>query len=376
MRAQLGHDFERFGRELPRDWPSHVRDTYGIDLRAEYLGAPLPHPVGKASGQLSLKEEQLEADADAGLAFAVLKTVIGEDESGRQTMGAWAVHETRMAVERRPAPDGRDGWTVTWKGRGWDRSLADYLALVRLGRDLTRAGRLLTVPSVKLHLPRLGEPFAQDEYRYTVGGLRSAWGDDTLLIEKDFSPTLAGDALGDEQARILRWLAEVPDRIRTAAGGAVRIALKLMNARFDDAFQVAMLRAAASADALTVFNRLWDAERGVAFGGWELSDRNLRALDSAPCSLPRSGTGNICSGRMIAEYARRGCSSVQLHTFFQLPLSRYPASAGSRTSRALHALIFDPRDGLVAAMLELEERGILALRDGELHFMDLAAQCA
>src|SRR5256714_10234342 len=69
------------------------------------------------------------------------------------------------------------------------------------------------------------------------------------------------------------------------------------------------------------------------------------------------GTGNICSGRMIVEYARRGCESVQLHTFFQLPLSQYPATHGSRTQRALHALLFDPAEGLVAALLELEAAG-------------------
>jgi hypothetical protein len=74
---------------------------------------------------------------------------------------------------------------------------------------------------------------------------------------------------------------------------------------------------------------------------------------------------------MIAEYARRGCSSVQLHTFFQLPLEEYPATAGSRTQRALHALIFDPRDGLIAVMLERAAAGSLERRDGELHFVDL-----
>jgi hypothetical protein len=74
---------------------------------------------------------------------------------------------------------------------------------------------------------------------------------------------------------------------------------------------------------------------------------------------------------MILEYARRGCESVQLHTFFQLPLSEYPATAGSRTQRALHALIFDPRDGLIAGMLELEEAGRLERRGGMLHFLDL-----
>jgi len=76
---------------------------------------------------------------------------------------------------------------------------------------------------------------------------------------------------------------------------------------------------------------------------------------------------------MILEYARRGCESAQLHTFFQLPLSQYPATHGSRTQRALHALVFDPRDGLVAGILELEAQGTLERRGGELHFLDLAS---
>src|SRR5438552_304578 len=83
------------------------------------------------------------------------------------------------------------------------------------------------------------------------------------------------------------------------------------------------------------------------------------------------GTGNINSGRMIVEYAVRGCSSVQLHTFFQLPLEEYPATGGSRTQRALHVLLFDPRDGLIAVMLEREARGQLERRGGELCFLDL-----
>ena len=74
---------------------------------------------------------------------------------------------------------------------------------------------------------------------------------------------------------------------------------------------------------------------------------------------------------MIVEYARRGCASVQLHTFFQLPLSEYSAAHGARTARALHSLVFDVRDGLVAVLLQLEERGVLARRGGRLHFRDL-----
>ena len=54
-----------------------------------------------------------------------------------------------------------------------------------------------------------------------------------------------------------------------------------MNARFDDAFQLEMMAAAGAADALVCFNRLWDAAARVAYGGWDLSERNLRVLRAA-----------------------------------------------------------------------------------------------
>jgi len=173
-------------------------------------------------------------------------------------------------------------------------------------------------------------------------------------------------------------LRDVPGQIRAAAPRGVRIAMKLMNARFDDAFQLEMLAAAASADTLVCFNRLFDAERGVAYGGWDLSDRNLRVLDAVPIRpsadppIRLCGTGNVGSGRMVLEYARRGCESVQLHTFFQLPLDEYPATDGSRTARALHALYFHPVDGVIAGMLDMEAAGRLERRGGVLHFLDVA----
>jgi hypothetical protein len=373
MHARLADDFERFGRAMPPDAAAHAREAYGVDLTARYLGYAIPHPIGKGSGQLSLNADQLETDRAAGLAFTILKTVIAEDEAGDRAMAAWAVHETRMRVERRAAADGREGWTVTWKGRGWDRPFDDYLELVRIAGDLTRSGALLAVPSVKYHLPRLDEPFRDGEYRHTTRAIAESWGAGEVPLEKDFSPTLAGDALADERARILRWLREVPDRIRSAAGpGPLRLALKLMNARFDDAFQREMMEAGSGADALVCFNRLWDPSAAVAYGGWDLSERNLRVLRETRAPGPaRVGTGNVCSGRLVLEYARAGCESVELHTYFQLPLAEYPASAGSRTQRALHALLFHPVDGLVAGMLDLERAGVLHRRGGELRFLDL-----
>lgn len=381
MRALLTADFERFKTELPRDFPAYVRETYHLDLTARYLGETLPHPIGKGSGQLSLNEGQLAEDAAAGLAFVVLKTVVAQDEAGVQSMAAWAMHETKMRVEKRRAADGREGWTVTWKGRGWDRSFEDYLSLVRAGRDLTRAGDLLVVPSVKYHLPRLGVPFVESEYRCTTAALAGAWGDPPLLLEKDFSPTLAGDPLADDREQILRWLRVVPRLIRASSPIPVRVALKLMNARFEEGFQHEMMLAGASADALVVFNRLYDSEQGVAYGGWDLSERNLRVLGSfsflrreadQPPVQSLCGTGGINSGRDILAYALGGCEAVQIHTAFQLPLDEYSARQGSRTQRTLHRLVFHPEHGLITELWKLERRGLIHRRGGELHFLDLA----
>jgi hypothetical protein len=381
MRARLERDFERFKRELPGDLAAYVREAYRVDLAARYLGQPLPHPIGKGSGQLSLNLDQLETDRTAGLAFVILKTVIAEDSQGTQSMGAWAIHETRMRVERRRSVSGEEGWTVTWKGRGWDKSFADYLILVRAAGDLTRSGEMVVVPSVKYHLPQLGEQFREAEYRHTTQSIAESWGDGALPLEKDFSPTLAGDSLADERPQILRWLREVPEQVRRAAGRTpIRLALKLMNARFDDAFQLEMLGAGVSADAFVVFNRLWDPELRVAYGGRDLSDRNLRVLAMARRERieipPLIGTGNINTGRLILDYAMLGCESVELHSFFQLPLSEYSAATGSRTQRALHALMFDPHTGLLAGMLDLEEQGVLHRSDGELRFLDLPETAA
>ena len=380
MRALLAADFERFRDELPGDFPAYVREAYKIDLTARYLGQTLPHPIGKGSGQLSLNERQLEEDATAGLAFVVLKTLIAQDAAGVRSMAAWAVHETKMKVERRVVGGADRGWTVTWKGRGWDRSLDDYLALVRVGRDLTRTGALLVLPSVKYHLPRLGVPFVETEYRFTTAALADAWGEAPLLLEKDFSPTLAGDALAEDQAQILRWLRETPRLIRLVSPIETRVAVKLMNARFADDFQHEMMLAAARADALVCFNRLFDLEQGVAYGGIDLLERNLRILRSfsrlggEPDQPPfpgLCGTGGINSGRDVIAYAQAGCEAVQLHTYFQLPLDEYSARSGSRTQRALHQLVFHPQSGLLAELGRLEQQGVIHRRGGELHFLDL-----
>jgi hypothetical protein len=360
-----------------------------VDLSGSYAGRSVRLPFGKASGQLSMTAAEVEDDATAGLGFVVLKTVIGEDSAGARTMERWASGEPAMRVEPIVSRSGREGWTVTWKGRGWDRPFDEYLALYRDALAIGARASMPVAASVKCHLPPPGDPFHEDEYVHTISRLASVAGDG-LIVEKDFSPTLAGDQRSKERDAVLRWIAEVPALIKRQA--RLTLGLKLMNALHDDGFQVEMLRAAAAsgADFLVLFNRLFDAQRGVAYGGWDLSDRNLRVLDayradSRPLRRPGprdprrsppgavfSATGNICSGRVMVEYALRGATSGQLHTYFQLPSSRYPATRGNRSARALHALIFDPDEGLIAWILSLGEAGRLQPTDGLLHFLDIA----
>ena len=131
---------------------------------------------------------------------------------------------------------------------------------------------------------------------------------------------------------------------------------------------------------LTLFNRLFDphgvfeGHQGVAYGGIDLSDRNLAGLErwcaEAPPErpdIPISATGNIVSGRMMAEYALRGATSGQIHTFFQLPRAEYRSRA-PRSRAVLHELVFHPRNGLVAVMDGLRDR--LGRKD-EIRFLEL-----
>ncbi len=382
-RSALAEDYERFTPGLPRPLEDYVRERYGIHLNSEYGGLPIKNPFGKASGQLSLNVSQVRRDAEDGLGFVVLKTIIAEDERGAQSMSEWAIHETRMIAERITGTDGGEGWTVTWKGRGWYDTFEKYLEFFSEALEAVRDTGMPVVPSCKYHLPRPGEgEWKLGEYQYTTGRLLEVWQRQgpqgfSMPIEKDFSPTLAGSDRAAQTHIILQWLMRVTGLIRQAASPTpIKVGLKVFNAVLEDAFQLEMLRAINESceggdapDFLVYGNRLFDPDRefdgvsGIAYGGPDLSARNLsvlgrmRSLEHVRqipvCLLPISATGNIVSGRIAVEYLLRGASSFQIHTYFQLPSSEYKMRTGSKTARALHELYFHPEEGLIAWLLHL-----------------------
>ena len=372
--SALRDDHDRVRGELPLPVEAYILDRYGFSLASSYGGLPIRNPFGKASGQLSLNPTQIQNDADAGLGFVVLKTVIAEDAQGLQSMRAWAVPEAHMKVERitanRADASETDGWTVTWKGRGWSGSLEDYLMFFDRSIEIGLQHNTLVVPSCKYHLPQPGEhEWHVGEYQHTTQALLETWRRQSagpMPIEKDFSPTLAGDTQYSRvEAQILYWLREVPKLMRSAvAAGELRVGLKLFNAQFDDAFQLEMLETVSGAapelrpDYIVYCNRLYDPSKefestlGAAYGGPDLSARNLATLRKwNNRSLPFSATGNIITGQKAFEYLQRGATSFQMHTLFQLPDNEYAMTTGTRTERGLHRLLFHPEHGFIRSVV-------------------------
>ena len=380
-RTSLIRDYERFQNGLPASLEDYVQERYRIDLSSQYGNHSIKNPFGKGSGQLSLNTSQIRRDCEEGLGFVVLKTIIAEDASGVQSMSEWAIEENRMVVERITGTDGTPGWTVSWKGRGWYDTFEEYLKFFDEALSISRPFSVLIVPSCKYHLPSAAEgEWKVGEYQYTTQRLLEVWQrhrSEPMSIEKDFSPTLAGSDRASQAEIIIQWLTRVTRLIRQAASPSeISIGLKVFNAVLDDAFQLEMLCAInencsgdEEPDFLVYANRLFDPNRdfdgvrGIAYGGPDLSARNLAVLrqlrslerqGAIPvCKLPISATGNIVSGRIAAEYLLCGASSFQMHTFFQLPSGEYAMKTGGKTARALLELCFHPDEGLLAWLLHL-----------------------
>jgi len=391
----IAEDFTAFSAGLPHPIESLIGERYGINLASEYAGFPLKNPFGKASGQLSLAPHQIQQDAAAGLGFVVLKTVIAQDASGQQSMHAWTIPETRMLVEPIRSRKHEPGWTVSWKGRGWSGSFDSYRTFFRQALEDGRSAAMLVVPSVKYHLPGAEESqWKAEEYNFTTARLLETWDElcpgQPMPLEKDFSPTLAGSERAAQQAKILEWLREVPALIHCAAPGKVRVGLKIFNTLFEDNFQLQMLREVHSApqddrraNYLIYANRLFDPDKrfedkvGVAYGGPDLSDRNLAVLESfvsmrGSRPVPLSATGDIHSGRIAAEYLLRGASSFQAHTIFQRNRNAFSMQGGNKSETALHHLLFHPEEGLLAWLMDLRRR--LAF-PSELNIAQIARWC-
>lgn len=364
----------------------YILKRYKLDITGRYGSLKIKNPFGKASGQLSSTLKQVETDAKDGLGFVVLKTVISQDDSDQSEMEEWKVFAPKMIVEEIKSEQGEIGHTVTWKGRGWDKSFDEYLELVKESYKVSKKYNVPVIPSVQYHLPEEDENFNESEYEYTTKKIEAIWEQSNVgmpfIIEQDFSATLA--SMENSEDKIIRWVKEVPRLInKYVETNDFLLGMKLFNPPLGDQFQVRMLEKLsglkATVHSITAFNRLFDRDKefegkkGIAYGGYDLSDRNLRVLgkfDNNIENAPISATGNINSGKMMIEYALRGATSGQMHTYFQLPNESYNLKEGSKTRKAIHELVFNPENGLVPVMLDLKSKFDLS-EDEVMRFLDI-----
>jgi hypothetical protein len=374
--AEALHGDFAFADPMPSDDLNHaVRRKYGVDLSGSYAGIITGHPFGKASGQLSLSEKHVASDRQNGLSFTVLKSAVGVTEDGEVGIDEWRRSAPKMVTERRVAGDGREGWTVTWKGRGWDRSYQAYVELYE--KSLRGNPGYVVIPSLMVDVNDRAR--ATEQVAYCAGKLveihntvSPGW---DFLIEIDISPTLTLLTDKDNRKSFVDFVTTSVAAFRDGLPGSGKFIVKLPNAGYGAEYQLEMVKASleSAGDKLAgtiIGNRLFDrsttfeGQTGIAYGGWDLSNANLATLDimiPKDMRIPLVGTGNICSGRMMAEYGLRGCTSGQIHTFFQLPPDAYraPTGEGGRIWRALRQLVFDTSDGLISVMLKLEKAGFL-----------------
>jgi len=72
--------------KLSNDFEKKVREITGIDLSSSYGKFHLKNPVIVAPGQLTRTEKQIAQIKEANFAGCVLKSIVGEDESGNCSM--------------------------------------------------------------------------------------------------------------------------------------------------------------------------------------------------------------------------------------------------------------------------------------------------
>ncbi len=342
----------------------YILNRYGWDLSTNLGGVSVKNPFGKGAGQLSLNTSQVENDAVGGLGFVVLKTVIAQDERGDSVQSAWMVDAPKMKVEQITAETGELGWTVSWKGRGWSGTFAEYIDFVKTAQEIGKQHNTTIVPSCQIPLFKGPENPYENEYVFTLESLAEVLQNTAdPLLELDLSPTLLKDEPGITAAVVLEQMEYAIPAARRLLPPHIKLGLKLFNLSALEE-QIKLVQDGASIwrqlDWLTIGNRLFNEQKGISYGGYDLSNRNLAVLDAVrkeekrlgQTILPRnvSGTGNICSGRMMVEYALRGCTTGHLHTYFQLPRRVYGHDLGSRTVSALHELIFNPQEGLIVTL--------------------------
>ena len=340
-----------FSHNLSPYLEKEIKETLGINLKAQYGNFPLKNPIIVAPGQLSVHPFQIEKIYQAGYAACVLKSVVGEDKNGNCSMFSQRKRATKIETfYEKNDKDGRFP-IIHWDGRCDHRTLKEYLLFVRTIKK-KKFNNFLLIGSFLCHLPTKEKSFKAKEWVYTCSQLYQT---DYRIAEIDFCPYLKKDNFYQGKKEILRWYKNVP-RIIKSHRPEMKIFPKLLNPQWGLKFQVKMAEAAleGGADGLVVANRIYKEEYNSGHGGEELRLLNLKQIKAIKKSFPEvpiSATGGVYSGRHILEYLKAGAQNIQILSYIMGRVKEGLKRNGTKLEKVFYNLLFDENDGLIASII-------------------------
>lgn len=317
----------RYQREpLPQDLPVIVQERLDIALSSRYGHLTLANPFLVAPGPASDDVRKVEKAAECGWGGIVLPTVAAEEGDGRCNLAGLRVEVERQgpssAYRRDDARRARPA--LTWNGKLDHRTLDEFAVFVRGASEALAECRTCLIGSFEAGADCAGES-------HHTAAVLSASGAEAVEMLLRASPT-----------------ASQMECANAAEGVGFRLAPGLRGS--DGRLSASLIPKFAASSVITI-----DLRTGLRLAESPFAGEHFAVVES----LWRAGgcvsaAGGVYSGREALEHILNGAASVQVCSFLagkvRAPLKR----SLNKYEQVLHALLLDPADGLVAALLHLK----------------------
>lgn len=341
--------------KTPTNLTEHIKDRFGIDISSKYGPNIITNPIMVAPGQITLTKGQVGLISEAGYGGLVLKSFVGEDQTGSCSLNSFRVKPTWIKTFFEAEDIKGEHPIIHWNGRLDIRDWNVYRPFAQQSLEIGLDTGICVVASLLCHLPQEDEEWLEAEWIYTT---KEFYDIGYRIFEIDFCPYLKSENVVNDKNTVLRWYRQAPHVMKKVAG-PITVFPKLLNPGWGDEFQVQMVEAsmAGGADGVVIANRIYKPEYKSAHGGRELKEINLRTIEKVRnkgLNIPISATGGIYTGRDIIDYIKAGAESTQLLSYIMGRVKTPLVKQGNKSEKILFKLIFDTEDGLIAEMLRIK----------------------
>ncbi len=351
--------------EIPENLTEIIKNNFGIDITSKYYDKIIKNPIIVAPGQITRTQSHVNLISKAGYGGFVLKSFVGEDQSGHCSMNEFRMKPKWIKTFYEPDDIKGERPIIHWKGGLDVRDLDLYKPFAQYAHNIGTESGMCAIASILCHLPEEKEDWIETEWIYTT---RQLYKLGYHAFEIDFCPYLKSNNIARNKNIVLRWYKEAPG-IMKKVSSEIKVFPKLLNPEWGDEFQVQMVEASieGKADGVVVANRIYKKEYQSAHGGKELKEINLRTIKNIRkrgIKIPVSATGGIYTGKDVIEYIEAGAENTQLISYIIGRTKTSFAKKGNKFEQVLFKLILDPEDGVIAEMLKIKNSlGILSISE-------------